>query len=277
MFGVWFVAALSIAYRAVRRRDVRHHRRWMIRAYAVALGVGSIRLWIGLLTEVGNLEPRDACGGRSGLRSPCMRSQPNFGCAGVQCPTRGSGARSTGRRTFIERRFSTHTVTPLSHDAPLPCRGAAWRAKSPKAGLERGPLISGDRIKSSAIPRWDDRSRRGRRAAVLDPHTSHRASRPQVRDDMTHELVGLHRPSITTSSLALEARQAVQRRYTTPVRRSTVGGPARRGSCVARRWARARRPGGRRRLPAPRPAQSAQHVCARGMKGVVVPHVERVQ
>ena len=34
----------------------------MIRAYAVALGVGSIRLWIGLLTEVGNLEPRDAFG-----------------------------------------------------------------------------------------------------------------------------------------------------------------------------------------------------------------------
>lgn len=62
LFGVWFIAALSIAYRAIRRRDVRNHRRWMIRAYAVALAVGSVRLWIGLLTALGVLELRDAFG-----------------------------------------------------------------------------------------------------------------------------------------------------------------------------------------------------------------------
>lgn len=62
LFGIWFIAALSIAYRAIRRRDVRNHRRWMIRAYAVALAVGTVRLWIGLLTAVGILELRDAFG-----------------------------------------------------------------------------------------------------------------------------------------------------------------------------------------------------------------------
>jgi uncharacterized membrane protein len=50
VFGAWFLAALSLAFRAVRRGDVRAHRRWMIRAFAMGLGVGSIRLWIGLLS-----------------------------------------------------------------------------------------------------------------------------------------------------------------------------------------------------------------------------------
>ena len=62
LFGIWFITALAIAYRAIRQREVRHHRRWMIRAYAVALGVGTIRLWIGLLTELGVLPLRDAFG-----------------------------------------------------------------------------------------------------------------------------------------------------------------------------------------------------------------------
>ena len=31
------------------------HRRWMIRAFAVGLGVGSIRVWIGLLSGTGVL------------------------------------------------------------------------------------------------------------------------------------------------------------------------------------------------------------------------------
>jgi len=62
LFGTWFVAALSIAHRAIRRRDVRNHRRWMIRAFAAAIAVGTIRLWVGLLMEVGSLDLRDAMG-----------------------------------------------------------------------------------------------------------------------------------------------------------------------------------------------------------------------
>lgn len=55
VFGSWFVLSLLLAYRAIRRRDVRMHRRWMIRAFAVGLGVGSIRIWVGLLFGTGML------------------------------------------------------------------------------------------------------------------------------------------------------------------------------------------------------------------------------
>ena len=49
VFGVWFLTGLCIAFTAIRRGNVRMHRRWMIRAFAIGLGVGSIRIWIGLL------------------------------------------------------------------------------------------------------------------------------------------------------------------------------------------------------------------------------------
>ena len=62
VFGVWFVTALLLAYRAVRRRDITTHRRWMIRAFAVGLAVGTIRIWIGLFEAFGVLETRDAFG-----------------------------------------------------------------------------------------------------------------------------------------------------------------------------------------------------------------------
>jgi uncharacterized membrane protein YozB (DUF420 family) len=48
IFGVYFTVALVLAYRTIRRRDVAQHRRWMIRAFAIGLAVGTIRVWIGL-------------------------------------------------------------------------------------------------------------------------------------------------------------------------------------------------------------------------------------
>ncbi len=62
LFGVWFVAALLLAYRAIRRRDIVTHRRFMIRAFAIGLGVGTIRIWIGLLEGFDLLEFREAFG-----------------------------------------------------------------------------------------------------------------------------------------------------------------------------------------------------------------------
>lgn len=62
VFSVWFLTALVIAYRAVRRHDIRMHRRWMIRAFAIGVAVGTIRLWIGFFQAVGLLEFRDAFG-----------------------------------------------------------------------------------------------------------------------------------------------------------------------------------------------------------------------
>jgi uncharacterized membrane protein len=53
VFGTYFVTALVLAFRAIRRGDVTRHRRWMIRAFAVGLAVGTIRIWIGLFTVFG--------------------------------------------------------------------------------------------------------------------------------------------------------------------------------------------------------------------------------
>ncbi len=52
IFGAWFVTCLVLAFRAIRLGDVAQHRRWMIRAFAVGIGVGTIRLWIGVFTAI---------------------------------------------------------------------------------------------------------------------------------------------------------------------------------------------------------------------------------
>lgn len=62
VFGAWFLAALVLAYRAVQRRDIARHRRFMIRAFAVGLAVGTARLWMGLFQAVGLLAIQDNAG-----------------------------------------------------------------------------------------------------------------------------------------------------------------------------------------------------------------------
>lgn len=62
VFGMWYVISLVTAYSAIRRGDVTHHRRWMIRAFAMGLAVGTIRIWIGLFEATGLLSFRDAFG-----------------------------------------------------------------------------------------------------------------------------------------------------------------------------------------------------------------------
>jgi uncharacterized membrane protein len=62
VFGAYFIAALGVAYRAIRRRDVAAHRRWAIRAFAVGLAVGTIRIWIGLFEGFGIMSFREAFG-----------------------------------------------------------------------------------------------------------------------------------------------------------------------------------------------------------------------
>lgn len=50
VFGLWFLLCLLLAVLAIRRGSVSQHRRWMVRAFAVALGIGTIRVWVGLFT-----------------------------------------------------------------------------------------------------------------------------------------------------------------------------------------------------------------------------------
>jgi len=53
VFGVYFLIALGSAYRAIKSGAVATHRRWMIRAFAIGVGVGMIRVVVGLGESVG--------------------------------------------------------------------------------------------------------------------------------------------------------------------------------------------------------------------------------
>ncbi len=73
VFGTWFIACLVLAFRAIRRDDVPQHRRWMIRAFAVAVGIGTIRIWVGIFEGVEQ--------GRSGGTSPAAPDHAMFAVA----------------------------------------------------------------------------------------------------------------------------------------------------------------------------------------------------
>jgi uncharacterized membrane protein YozB (DUF420 family) len=55
LFGCSFLSALITAYLAVRRGDITAHRRWMIRAFALGLAVGTFRLWVIVFQTLGLL------------------------------------------------------------------------------------------------------------------------------------------------------------------------------------------------------------------------------
>jgi uncharacterized membrane protein len=57
VFGTWFILCLVRAFHAIRTGNVHEHRRWMIRAFAVGLGIGSIRVWWGIFTGILLLQP----------------------------------------------------------------------------------------------------------------------------------------------------------------------------------------------------------------------------
>jgi uncharacterized membrane protein len=73
VFGTWFLACLVLAFRAIRRDDVPQHRRWMIRAFAVGVGIGTIRVWVGIFEGVEQ--------GMSGGTSPAAPDQTMFAVA----------------------------------------------------------------------------------------------------------------------------------------------------------------------------------------------------
>ena len=49
IFGTYMICCLTVAIRAIRRGDITTHRRWMIRAFVIAIAVGTVRLWVLLL------------------------------------------------------------------------------------------------------------------------------------------------------------------------------------------------------------------------------------
>jgi uncharacterized membrane protein len=53
VFGLWFLTCLVLALRAIRRDDIVHHRRWMIRAFAIGIGIGTTRIWLAIFGVAG--------------------------------------------------------------------------------------------------------------------------------------------------------------------------------------------------------------------------------
>jgi uncharacterized membrane protein len=51
VFAFVFIGSLSVAYVAIRRGNVARHREWMIRAFAVALGISTVRV-VGLVFDL---------------------------------------------------------------------------------------------------------------------------------------------------------------------------------------------------------------------------------
>ena len=90
VFGCWFLACLLLAVRAIRRDDVINHRRWMIRAFATGVAVGSIRIWFGLLFGTGVLF------GRGPTFTTASPPRSGSGSASTCSPANGGSAR---RRT----------------------------------------------------------------------------------------------------------------------------------------------------------------------------------
>jgi uncharacterized membrane protein len=63
VFGLWFLTCLMLAVRAIRRGDIVHHRRWMIRAFAIAIGIATTRIWLARFQVTGLLDlPSSATG-----------------------------------------------------------------------------------------------------------------------------------------------------------------------------------------------------------------------
>ena len=62
LFAIVFLVCLLKAYLLIRRREVRRHREWMIRAYGVGLGVATTRPIVGVFFAVRRLAPHEFFG-----------------------------------------------------------------------------------------------------------------------------------------------------------------------------------------------------------------------
>jgi uncharacterized membrane protein len=62
VFGAIFLFSVTKAVRHIRRREIAHHREWMIRAFALATGVATVRVVVGLLVVLGGYRFVEAFG-----------------------------------------------------------------------------------------------------------------------------------------------------------------------------------------------------------------------
>lgn len=62
LFGILFLFCLGKAYRHIRRKEVAQHREWMIRAFAIGLGVATTRPIVGMFFAFRKLTPHEFFG-----------------------------------------------------------------------------------------------------------------------------------------------------------------------------------------------------------------------
>jgi uncharacterized membrane protein len=62
LFGIVFLFCLIKAYRHIRRKEVAQHREWMIRAFAIGLGVATTRPIVGIFFAFRKLTPHEFFG-----------------------------------------------------------------------------------------------------------------------------------------------------------------------------------------------------------------------
>ncbi|MGZ8832769.1 MAG: DUF2306 domain-containing protein [Thermoanaerobaculia bacterium] len=62
LFGALFLIALGKAFLAIRRGDVAQHREWMIRAFAIGIGISTIRVLVAFMQRFMQLSPRALIG-----------------------------------------------------------------------------------------------------------------------------------------------------------------------------------------------------------------------
>jgi uncharacterized membrane protein len=95
LLAVLWVAFAATAFRAIRRRDVETHRRWMIRTFALTYAAVTLRLWLFVLmviqTDLAGVDPQTAFE-RAYLIVPFLAWVPNLLVAERYLSTRHSSS-----------------------------------------------------------------------------------------------------------------------------------------------------------------------------------------
>jgi uncharacterized membrane protein YozB (DUF420 family) len=81
LLALLWLAFAATAFRAIRRRDVPAHRRWMVRTFALTYAAVTLRLWLGVLISgqigLGGVDG-DVAFERAYLLTPFLSWVPNL-------------------------------------------------------------------------------------------------------------------------------------------------------------------------------------------------------
>jgi len=129
VFGVWFLVCLVLAFRAIRAADIVRHLRWMMRAFAIGVGVGTIRIWIALFVITGLLDLPAAFGpafwdlvhaARFGRRTLAARPAATTGDNDHPDPERSSSCTTDATGQLSRAVLSMSRSQSQSVIAPMP-------------------------------------------------------------------------------------------------------------------------------------------------------------